>query len=59
MKQEHNLFSTGSSKPRPSAELKRLKTRIANFRQDCTKEYFTLSLGQKELLDKIEKYLNS
>lgn len=59
MKPEHNLFSTGTSKPRPSAELKRLKAIVANFRQDCTKDYFTLSLGQKELLDKIEKYLNS
>ena len=37
----------------------KLRDKITNFRKECTKDYFTLSLGQEELLTKIEKYFTN
>ena len=40
-------------------ELEKLEYKIANFRKEVTKDSFTLSPGQIELLDKLEKYFKN
>ena len=37
-------------------DLDKLEFKIANFRKEVTKDSFTLSPGQIELLNKIEQY---
>ncbi len=40
-------------------ENKKLKEKIANFRRECIKDYFTISPDLLEFINRVEKYFQN